>query len=260
MTCSVASNSQFVQSYQYRCTVSHLQQLTVFCDFDGPIVDVSDRYYSTYKLGLAQTQAFYEAQGISLMLQPLSKEEFWQMKQERVSDITIAIRSGLQEEQIEYFLQHVRKIVNHPVLLKKDKMQPGVNWALRLLHSEGVRLVLVTLRCQNQVTRILSNYGLKRLFRGIYGTRDCHAAYQNNAELKTQLLKEAIAAHGQTSAYMVGDTEADILAAQALGIPAIALSCGIRSSLYLQQFQPLHLYTDLLSTAHNLLAIAKATH
>ena len=33
--------------------------ITVFCDFDGPIVDVSDRYYSTYHLALTDTAAFY---------------------------------------------------------------------------------------------------------------------------------------------------------------------------------------------------------
>ena len=91
------------------------------------------------------------------------------------------------------------------------------------------------------------------MFSDIYGSQDCHVAYQNNAEVKTQFLRQAVADYGKKSAYMVGDTEADILAAKTLKIPAIALTCGTRSSIYLQQFQPNYLYTDLLSTAHNLL-------
>ncbi len=33
--------------------------LTIFCDFDGPLVDVSERYYATYQRALTQTRQFY---------------------------------------------------------------------------------------------------------------------------------------------------------------------------------------------------------
>lgn len=238
------------------------QQLTVFCDFDGPIIDVSDRYYTTYKLGLADTQAAYKAEGIHLPIQMLSKQQFWQMKQDRVPDVEIAMRSGLNGEQIEFFLGRVIEIVNQPALLNLDKLQPGVRWALALLHSQGVRLVLVTLRCQLQATQILRYYGLTRLFSGIYGTCDHDAAYHNQAELKTQLLEKSIAEQSQLashplSAWMVGDTEADILAGQSLSIPTIALTCGIRSQFYLKQFQPTRFHSDLLSATHYLLESTK---
>lgn len=231
--------------------------LTVFCDFDGPIVDVSDRYYNTYQLGLEHIQTVYQIQGQTVFTHKLTKEQFWQMKQERVSDIEIAMRSGLQEEQIELFLDCVRQIVNHPNLLQQDKIQVGVNWALALLHSQGARLILVTLRCQSQVKEFLNNYGLKRLFSDIYGSQDCNIAYQNNTSVKTELLKQAVADWGKNSAYMVGDTEADLLAAKTVGVSSIALTCGIRSALYLQQFQPDYIYSDLLSTTHHLLGLKK---
>jgi phosphoglycolate phosphatase-like HAD superfamily hydrolase len=51
---------------------------------------------------------------------------------------------------------------------------------------------------------------------------------------------------------MIGDTEADILAGQATGVPTIALTCGIRSRRYLQQFDPTLIHTDLLSAMHTL--------
>ena len=237
------------------------QQMTVFCDFDGPIVDVSDRYYSTYRLALEDTQASYHDLDVSLPIGVLSKQQFWQMKQDRVPDVEIAMRSGLQGEQIDLFLGQVRNLVNQPALLQKDKVQPGVRWALALLHSRGVRLVLVTLRCQSQATQILRNYGLARLFSGIYGSEVADAAYQNYAEAKTELLAKAIAeqmlpgSHPE-SAWMVGDTEADILAGRQWGIPTIALTCGIRSSYSLKKYQPTTLGDDLLCAAHYLLGIA----
>ncbi len=256
-------NLQPPRCYQRQNTASSSQQLTVFCDFDGPIVDVSNRYYTTYKLALADTQALYQAQDISLPIQRLKKEQFWQMKQDRVPDVEIAMRSGLHGKQIDFFLECVVEIVNQPALLRQDKLQPGVSWALALLHSQGVRLVLVTLRCQSQATQILRNYGLTRLFSGIYGTSDRNAAYQNQAELKTQLLEQAIAEQSQLagrplSAWMVGDTEADLLAGQALSIPTIAVTCGIRSHFYLQQFQPTRIHSDLLAAAHYLIEKTKA--
>lgn len=260
MTGIAALDPQSFQCYPDQNSASYPQHLTVFCDFDGPIVNVSNRYYATYKLSLSTTQTSYQAQGITLPIQMLSKQQFWEMKQNRVADVEIAMRSGLQGEQIDFFLGRVSQIVNQPFLLQKDRVQPGANRALALLHSQGVKLVLVTLRCQLQAAQILRNHGLTRLFVGIYGTENHNAAYKNYAGVKTKLLKKAIAQQTQAigsplSAWMVGDTEADLLAAQELSIPTIALTCGMRSRFYLQQFQPTCMHSNLLTAAHYLLEL-----
>lgn len=224
-------------------------QVKLFCDFDGPIVDVSERYYLTYQLGLAEI----EAESPEQALHRLSKSQFWQMKQERTPDVEIAIRSGLRGGQIEQFLNRVKQIVNQPDLLAQDQIQPGVKWALSLLHQRGVQLVLVTLRQQIQATQILRDHGLEALFSGIWGTHDASAAYLNQAEHKAYLLDLAIQQHGDSSAWMVGDTEADVLAGQSLGIPTIALTCGIRSRSYLQKLEPTRIHADLLSATRYLM-------
>ncbi len=241
------------------------KQTTVFCDFDGPIVDVSDRYYSTYRLALADTREFYT----ELSSQPpvtdnikqhiLTKEQFWQMKQNRTPDLEIAQRSGLSDEMTTYFLSQVVEIVNRPSLLEQDKLQAGASWALNLLRAEGAKLILVTLRDQNEATRILAENGLLGLFTGIYGSGDNQAAYQNYAEYKTQLLKKAMIEHstqaGRDNAWMIGDTEADVLAGQAMGIPTIGLTCGIRSHQQLSQLTPTAIELNLFSAAHYLLGV-----
>lgn len=258
----VAPELQLTQCHQHQEPHSSLSYLTVFCDFDGPIVNVSERYYTTYRLCLAQTEAFYQSQGLTLPIQRLTKTLFWKMKQTRVPDVEIAMRSGLQGEQIDFFLKCVIETVNQPALLEKDRLQPGVSWALALLHSQGVRLVLVTLRCQSQARQILRNYGLTRLFSGIYGTQQSQAAYKNNAQQKTELLKLALreqtsSLERASSAWMIGDTEADIVAGKALSVPTIALTCGIRSYLYLKQFQPSSTQADLLTATYYLLTKIK---
>ncbi|HLO49563.1 MAG TPA: HAD family hydrolase [Kamptonema sp.] len=255
MTTTVVSDSPPLHLYSHPDAYSYSPKMTVFCDLDGPIVDVSDRYYTTYKLALADTQAAYQAQGVHLNIQQLSKQEFWGMKRERVPDAEIAKSSGLQSSQIDAFRQQVMELVNQPELLHLDRLQPGVQWAIALLHSRGVRLILVTLRSQTQAYQLLQNYGLARLFTSIRGTQVTDAAYNNYANLKTQLLDEVVAELDSLieSAWMIGDTEADIIAGKALGIPTIAVTCGIRSSHQLQQFQPTHILNDLISTAHHLL-------
>jgi phosphoglycolate phosphatase len=236
---------------------------TVFCDFDGPIVDVSDRYYATYCQGLADVQALYQHQGEVLPLHILTKHQFWQMKQERTPDPEIAMRSGLQDKQIDLFLQQVMQRVHQADLLHHDCLQPGVQRALSQLHRQRVQLVLVTLRRRSQALQLLQHYGVDHYFNRVYGTHDDDAAYLNQSEQKTQLLSEAVSdaglarsphnrAHMPLPAWMIGDTEADILAGQALGIPTIALTCGIRSQSYLQRFTPSFIQPDLATAIASL--------
>jgi phosphoglycolate phosphatase len=237
--------------------------VTVFCDFDGPIVDVSDRYYSTYHLALTDTAEFYRELSAPSFAPDqfhfLTKAQFWQMKQNRVPDREIASQSGLDTDTTDFFLQRVMEIVNSANLLEQDTIQPGVTWALGLLRSQGCRLILVTLRDQNEAISMLEQHGLRPLFTGIYGTNSRQAAYQNYAELKTQLLRTAMREHRITptnsASWMIGDTEADILAGQSMGIPTIALTCGIRSEQKLSQLKPTLIKTDLLCAAHHLVGV-----
>ncbi|MCY7368717.1 MAG: HAD hydrolase-like protein [Chamaesiphon sp.] len=240
-----------------------LKPINVFCDFDGPIVDVSDRYYSTYHLALTDTAEFYRelspASSAQAQIVVLTKAQFWQMKQERIPDRDIASQSGLAEDQIDFFLQRVVEIVNSASLLQQDKIQPGVTWALGLLRAQGCKLILVTLRDQDEATRILEQHGLRQLFSGIYGTGNSQAAYQNYSQLKTKLLAKAMDEHrvmqANSDSWMIGDTEADLLAGIAMEIPTIALTCGIRSKRQLSQFKPTLIKDDLLCAAHYLVGV-----
>lgn len=241
-----------------RNTTSLRNTITVFCDLDGPIVDVSDRYYSTYRLALAEIQQHHSSSGAG-SIAPLSKATFWQMKQERIPDIEIAIQSGIPVEAIDPFLAQVSNIVNHPDLLNQDIIQPGVGWALQLLHNQQVEIVLVTLRAQAQAEEILKSAQLHHLFSGVYGTHGTiDAAYLNWIEIKTQLLQAAADIHWPPAirsyrpAWMIGDTEADVWAGRNLDIPSIALTCGIRSHKYLQKQSPTIILADLVSATNYL--------
>lgn len=235
--------------------VSAVSKQVVFCDFDGPIVDVSERYYQTYRKGLLAIEAQQlEKFDTSLTLKPLSKQQFWQMKQNRVADIEIAVRSGLPADLFKPFMQQVERIVNHPSLLRWDCLQPAALVALNYFKQRNIRLVLVTLRHPRQVQEFLKAQGLEHLVDEVYGALDANAAHANRVEQKLELLVEAIAqqkAQGYRTqdSWMVGDTEADILAGQATGLSTAALSCGVRSTSYLERLQPSKVYSCLMTAA-----------
>lgn len=233
--------------------------LTVFCDLDGPLIDVSRRYYKTYQLAIAETQAFFQMQGRSLLLTPLSESQFWQMKQERMPDADIAFCSGLRHEQIDLFLSNVLEIVNQPILLQEDRLQPGVRQSLEHLRQNGVRLSLVTLRCQIEATQLLQELHLAHYFEDICGAEDRFSAYQNYAEEKQAILENLMrkASDASNQFWVIGDTEADVLAGQALGLSTVALTCGIRSHAYLQRLEPTAVLPNLPAAVGYLLANAQ---
>jgi phosphoglycolate phosphatase len=234
-----------------------MPQPTLFCDFDGPIVDVSERYYATYRQGLSQIEATAQQQGNPIDVRYLSKSQFWIFKQNRVPDRQIAHWSGLNSSQIDAFLVKVGQIVNHASLLNHDRLQPTAHQALTMLHQCGVRVVLVTLRPSAQVMEVLRTHRLDWAIHDLFGMDEASAAYANQANHKIERLQTAIAAqkrqgYALNHAWMIGDTEADIMAGQASGIDTIAVTCGIRSRSYLKGFRPTHLLPDLWSAAQKL--------
>lgn len=246
-----------LEAFLARASQGSSEEHTLFCDFDGPIVDVSERYYTTYRMGLEALQADSQKQGTTLPIRYLSKAQFWAFKQNRLPDRQIALWSGLEGKQIDDFLAHVGQIVNQPSLLHQDQLQPGVRQALKLLRCHGIRVVLVTLRAPDQVFDVLEQHHLDWAFSGLYGMTQTEAAYANQSNHKVERLRDAIAdqhryGHSIQSSWMIGDTEADIIAGQAAGLPTLALTCGIRSSGYLKTFCPTLLLPNLWVAAQHL--------
>ena len=174
------------------------------------------------------------------------------MKKNRVADLEIALRSELPMALFKPFMQQVERIVNHPQLLGWDQLQPTAAAGLRYLQQSGLRTVLVTLRHPRQVEAFLKEHELEDLVDDIFGMADVNAAHRNRAEQKCELLSDAIAtqkAQGYCTrhSWMIGDTEADIIAAQTMGISAAALSCGVRSENSLASLTPTAMYDGLLS-------------
>ncbi len=90
--------------------------LRLITDFDGPITDVSERYYQVYKYCLETSK--HPGQSVK----PLEKAEFWQLKRSRVLETQIGIISGLDETQAKTFAQLRRQTVHTPDYFSYDSL------------------------------------------------------------------------------------------------------------------------------------------
>ncbi len=208
--------------------------LRLITDFDGPIIDVSERYYRVYQLCLEKTR--YPDQKV----RELSKAEFWQMKRSRVPEKQIGIISGLDETQAQEFTKLRKQTVHTEPYFQYDRLAPGAVSALLKIQQAGFDLAVMTMRRAWELDYAFKQHDLARFFpenrcyclaNDYVKTRDI----DDKPLLMARALKELPSA---SDTWMVGDTEADITAAKKHGIKSIALECGIRDRAQLAFYQP----------------------
>ena len=208
--------------------------IRLITDFDGPIMDVSHRYYCVYLDCLQQTK--FPGQQIK----QLSPAEFWQLKRARVPEIEIGLISGLDQEQALKFAQMRRKIVHSLPYLGHDRVIPGVVATLERLQKLGIDLVVMTMRREKELAAAFEKYNLARFFQG--DRRYCLSNnYKKNTDTEDKLVLMANALAELPPAadiWMIGDTEADIVAAKNHGVKVIGVLSGIRDFDRLTYYQP----------------------
>jgi phosphoglycolate phosphatase-like HAD superfamily hydrolase len=223
--------------------------MRIITDFDGPIMDLSDRYYHVYQLCLDRVQQ--PAQ----LLKVLSKAEFWACKRAQIPDRQIGLDSGLTAVQADEF-QQLRNYHAHRLeYLHLDRVVPGAISALERIQATGIELIVMTLRRTRELEPAFSQYDLARFF-----LPDCRYCLTNDyvkqgdildkTQLMTQALREL---EPEPDTWMIGDTETDIIAAQKHQIRSIGVLSGIRNRDRLAIHQPDLIVTDLAEAVDSLL-------
>lgn len=208
--------------------------LRLMTDFDGPIMDVSERYYQVYQFCLAQIKRPDQA------VQALSKAQFWEMKRSRVPEPEIGLKSGLEPAQAQAFSQLRRQTVHTLPYLRYDSIVPGAMETLTKARNLGFDLAVLTMRRDREIEEAFSRYDLEPFF-----PRDRRFCLSNDY-VKTGDVKDKPLLMGKALAelppadqvWMVGDTEADIVAAQTHGIKVIGVLSGIRDQEALTAYKP----------------------
>ena len=208
--------------------------LRIFTDFDGPIMDVSERYYQVYQYCLEAAREPGQA------VTQLPKREFWRLKRAQVPERQIGGISGLHDDQARRFALLRREMVHNRAYLKYDCPVPHAVEALKRIQHLTDHLAVVTMRRQYALGFALSQYALEHFFppKVRYCLPDVYVKSHDVIE-KTRLVGEALAELSPVSeTWMVGDTEADIEAAKAHGSPMIAVLSGIRDRDRLVAYNP----------------------
>lgn len=220
--------------------------LRLITDFDGPIIDVSERYYRVYQDCLDKTRRS------SQQVRELTKREFWRLKRSRTPEKQIGIISGLDEAQAQEFAQLRKKTVHTQPYFQYDTLAPGAVDTLLKVQKAGVDLAVMTMRRVRELDYAFKKYDLGRFFpenrcyclsNDYVKTRDV----DDKPLLMARAMKELPSAR---EIWMVGDTEADIISAKKQGIKVIAVECGIRDRNQLQSYEPDLIVADFSSAVN----------
>ena len=224
--------------------------LRLITDFDGPIMDVSERYYQVYLLCLDKTR--YPEQEVK----QLSKQEFWQLKRSHIPETQIALKSGLDSDQAQLFSQIRKQTVHTQPYFDYDIIIPTALAALSKVKNAGIDLAVMTMRRVRELDYAFNKYDLGQFFPE--NRRYCLSndyVKTRDIEDKPLLMSRAVAELPPiTDTWMVGDTEADIAAAKKHNIKMIAVESGIRDRTQLASYQPDFILPDLVTAVDFLLS------
>jgi len=217
----------------------------IFTDFDGPIMDVSERYYQVY---LHCLEKIYNPKQL---INILSKSEFWELKRSQVPEKEIATISGFEDEERAVAFAYLRRdIVHTESYFKYDRLIENAVKALEKAQHAHIDLAVITMRRRRELDPALDKYNLRRFFSNdhIFCLGDDYVKTIDTQD-KLQLMQLAQATLPVAEQqWMVGDTEADIIAAQNYNIPAIAVLSGIRNQAQLEKYKPNQIFLDLITS------------
>jgi phosphoglycolate phosphatase-like HAD superfamily hydrolase len=215
--------------------------MRIITDFDGPVMDLSDRYYHVYQLCLNK------ARDPDRLIKVLTKLEFWTYKRARVSELQIGIESGLTATQAARFKQLRDRSAHQLKYLPLDRVVPGSIDALEQIQAADIELLVMTLRRTCELNSAFDQFGLARFFVPQY--RYCLADdYRKQGDIKDKVQMMARALKElppDPNTWTIGDTETDIIAAQTHGIKVIGVLSGIRDRQQLTEYRPDAIVDDL---------------
>jgi phosphoglycolate phosphatase len=204
--------------------------MTLYWDLDGPILDVSTRYYYAYRDILREYRHQY-----------VTQEAYWAAKRTRCNEGEILRLTGAESILAEYQQERSRRIESEEYL-EFDRIQVGTISALEQFSLQAVQCV-VTLRTNRQtLERELERLDLVKYFTHILSSAP------NTADrwvIKRDLIHNARPEDNGPEHVFIGDTETEVITGRALGFRTVAVTCGIRSRDLLAATGPDHIIDEM---------------
>ena len=208
----------------------------IFIDFDGTLVDIAPRHYRVYKKCV-------EKMGGT----PLDRKKYWELKRDNISWNELLLISGLEvnnrDDYLELFIDRIESLEE----LYRDELFVDSLSALKKLSSNDNKLYLLSLRRNSDaLDKQIEKLGIGCFFEKILSG---HSDTKEGTLLKkADIIKQTI--DNPEDSIIVGDTEADVAAAQQLNATSIALLSGIRSKKFLKSMEPDYLVDGIGDVAN----------
>jgi phosphoglycolate phosphatase len=199
-------------------TMPHLAGITAVFDLDGTIADTAD------DLADAANAALISEGFASVPAAAIVKSAGYGTR----AMLQSALSAGGNSAGIEQMQRMSTKLVAHyeENIACKSRLFPGFTETALLLRACGAKLALCTNKRERLATKLLSALGIGGLFEAVAGG-DTFPFHKPDPRHITELVQRVGGV--LSAAVMVGDSQADVGAARAAGIPVIAASFGYAS-------------------------------
>jgi phosphoglycolate phosphatase-like HAD superfamily hydrolase len=202
---------------------------TLVFDLDGTLLDVSVRHHHVYSTLCAAFDA-----------NPLDQATYWRLRRLRAGWPQILAASGLTPDRFEAFEHEFDAQIELPENLGFDVLFPA---AVPLLTKVAAHHVCVLVAMRASAPALRAELGVLSM-RPFFEATETAAGHGEPAfKVRAGLIRKMVPA--ETPAIVIGDTEADVMAASALGYPSIAVCSGFREREILEQQEPTYLVDDL---------------
>jgi phosphoglycolate phosphatase-like HAD superfamily hydrolase len=193
--------------------------MTIFFDFDGTLANPIHRHYAVYETIINEMTGT-----------PLSKDEYWARKRRKISWDVLLPESGVESARKDEFLGKFIQLIEGMPYLEIDELLPGVYETLEAVSKNNTCYLVSLRRNKSNLLRQLKYLGIQGFFKDVLSGH----SETDGGDVKSEIIRARVSGHD----LVVGDSEADIFAAQSLHIPVVAVTTGVRDYDFLAALQP----------------------
>ncbi len=218
--------------------------MNLFLDFDGTLVDISEKYWWVYS-------GFMQSRGGALP----ARELFWQTKRDGGSDATLLSSAGLDPRLAPELKAHIQGNIETNAALSRDTVFPGTESLLESLGRSHTLILISARKNPSNLRDQITSLGLDRYFAEILTAAGENESLPGGHTAKSVVLSGSRWIKPGAEALIAGDAAMDVLTGKALGIRTCAVLSGIRTRRFLEKLQPDH----IVDSIHHLPAILRPT-